>query len=144
MSIAGNQWAQFQVTWNTGSVYTNPSGTSWSTGNGSIATVNNSGTLTGQSPGQTTTTAILECYPVYSQNCSGDMRGGCPDANIGIGGPVYVAMCFAQLKYRSILGGEAQHTFWYVQDSNQVQYIIDGGPSDSCAPNCGYLNDWLR
>lgn len=54
-----------------------------------------------------------------------------------------VALCIAQLKYRSILGGEAEHTFWYVLDSSQIQYIIDGGPSGSCSPDCGYLNDWV-
>ncbi|MGA9672255.1 MAG: hypothetical protein WBQ94_23785, partial [Terracidiphilus sp.] len=52
VAVSSSQNAQFQLTWNTGSVYTNPSGTSWSSGNTSIATVSG-GTITGQSPGVT-------------------------------------------------------------------------------------------
>jgi len=46
MPVAGSQNAQFQITWNSGTVYTNPSGTSWHIQNSSIATVNGGGTTT--------------------------------------------------------------------------------------------------
>jgi hypothetical protein len=90
--VSGTQQAQTQVTWNTGSVYTNPSGTSWSTASSSIATVSSVGTLTGQAAGQTGVSAILDDYPVFAENCSGDMAGGCPDEDIGSGGPATVQL----------------------------------------------------
>jgi hypothetical protein len=53
------------------------------------------------------------------------------------------APCFTQLKYRSILGGEAVHMFWYIQTSSGTQYIVDGGPQGDCSPDCGYLEGWV-
>jgi hypothetical protein len=50
-------------------------------------------------------------------------------------------VCFTQLKYHSILFGEAVHTFWYIQNPSTTQYIVDGGPS--CSGDCGYLTAWV-
>ena len=66
--------------------------------------------------------------------------GAC--SSTGTGTP-YVGQCFAQLKYRSIVGGEAVHTFWYIQVPSGTQYIVDGGPSGNCSPDCGYLHAWV-
>ena len=78
MAVGGNQNGQFQITWNGGSIVTNPSGTSWLPQNSSIATVgSSSGIITGQSPGQTGVTAMVEDYPIYIMNCSNE-DGSCP------------------------------------------------------------------
>jgi hypothetical protein len=90
MPVAGTQAAQARVTWNTGSVYTNPSGTTWSTASSSIASVSSSGTLTGRAPGETGVSALLSESPVFSENCTGDMEGGCPSGNLGCGEPAEV------------------------------------------------------
>jgi hypothetical protein len=61
-------------------------------------------------------------------------------------GVTVVATCFAQLKYRAVyisgFNSGKNHSFWYIQDSNGTQWIIDAGPSGTC-PSCGYLNDWI-
>src|SRR5450432_4135628 len=41
------------------------------------------------------------------------------------------------------IGGEATHAFRYIQLPSGTQYIVDGGPSGNCAPNCGYLHAWV-
>jgi hypothetical protein len=90
VAVAGTRAAQVQVTWNTGSVYTNPSGTNWATASSAIATVSSSGTLLGVAPGQTGVTANVEDYSMYSMNCSGDEQGGCPTGSPACGGPANV------------------------------------------------------
>ena len=88
MAIGGTRAAQAQVTWNTGGVYTNPSGNTWSTASNTIATVNSSsGVLTGKSSGTTIVSAYMQGYPIYAVNCSAAMEGGCPNGNLGDGGP---------------------------------------------------------
>jgi hypothetical protein len=70
MNVLGSAQAQAQATFNTGSVYTNPSGTTWSIAESSIATVGaNTGVLTGQSAGQTGASAVFWNAPVYFVNC---------------------------------------------------------------------------
>jgi len=54
--------------------------------------------------------------------------------------------CLSHLYYRPvfILGentGE-NHTFWYIIDQNNSNWVIDAGPSGNCLPSCGYLNAW--
>jgi RHS repeat-associated protein len=50
--------------------------------------------------------------------------------------------CFAQLKYRHVnYAFNRNHAFWWVQDRNGHQYIVDGGPSG--AAGSGYLNHWV-
>jgi len=53
--------------------------------------------------------------------------------------------CFAQLKYRKVpnIPFLANHSFWYMQDSNRKQWIIDAGPTGSCVGSCGFLNAWV-
>lgn len=53
--------------------------------------------------------------------------------------------CFAQLKYRQVADGPkgSSHTFWYVQDSSGVGYIISGGPTMKPS-GYGKLNVWPR
>jgi hypothetical protein len=72
MPVQGSQNAQFQITWNSGTVYTNPSGTTWHMQNTTIATVNGTGTITGQSPGQTLATAVTQSLPNL---CNRMLRG---------------------------------------------------------------------
>lgn len=91
MAVQQSQNAQFQITWNTGNVYINPSGTSWYIQSNSIATINSGGTITGQSPGQTNASAETAPYPVAATVCSEGAAGGCPDANLGGGGPTNVS-----------------------------------------------------
>jgi hypothetical protein len=49
--------------------------------------------------------------------------------------------CFAQLKYRQVEDLRAElafgrtHSFWYVQGSTAVQYILSGGPVPPSGPN---------
>jgi len=52
--------------------------------------------------------------------------------------------CFAQLKYRPVDDWRvhwtgATHSFWYVQGSSGVQYIVSAGPSNTPG---NYLNIW--
>jgi hypothetical protein len=82
-AVAGTAQSQMQVTWNTGNVYTNPSGTNWSISNSSIATINTSGMMTGQSPGETGASFVLDDYPIYAVDCSN--YEPCPYANPGGG-----------------------------------------------------------
>ena len=49
--------------------------------------------------------------------------------------------CFAQLKYRSSYEFFS-HAFWWVQDSNGTNWVIDGGPS--LPHGHGYLNSWVN
>ena len=49
--------------------------------------------------------------------------------------------CFAQLKYRSSYEF-FNHAFWWVQDSNGTNWVIDGGPS--LPRGRGYLNSWVN
>jgi len=55
--------------------------------------------------------------------------------------------CFAQLKFRPVPHLppplSANHSFWYIQDSDGVQWIIDGSPSGTCPGDCGNLIDWV-
>ncbi|HMH13151.1 MAG TPA: hypothetical protein VK578_08595 [Edaphobacter sp.] len=80
MPVQGIQNAQFQITWNSGTVYTNPSGTSWHIQNSSIATINSGGTITGQSAGLTNASAVTSLYPVYATVCSEGNAAPCPQA----------------------------------------------------------------
>lgn len=54
--------------------------------------------------------------------------------------------CFAQLKYRPVVVGQ-NHAFWWVQASNGLHYILDGGPTQNgfgCAIGaCGNLDAWV-
>ncbi len=90
MPVQGTQSAQFQITWNSGTVYTNPSGTSWYMQNTTIATVNSGGTITGQSPGQTLASAVTQTYPIYATVCSEGNAGPCPQAPLQGQGPTTV------------------------------------------------------
>jgi len=113
---------------------------SWSSANTSVATIN-------------TTSALVKGMGVgsASQSSPGDIEIGALDfKKCRVGhyvpqGPANVnpPECFAQLKYRSIVGGEATHTFWYIQLPSGTQYIVDGGPSGNCLPDCGYLHAWV-
>jgi hypothetical protein len=86
LSVNATQGAQFQITWDTGSVYTNPVGSSWMSGNTAIATVDSNGNVTGQSAGQTGVNVQLNSYPVYANICSADHATPCPQPPIGGGG----------------------------------------------------------
>jgi hypothetical protein len=53
--------------------------------------------------------------------------------------------CFAQLKDRPVNDPRAAklkavHTFWWVQDSTNRQYIISGGPTEANSSGTQYLN----
>lgn len=54
--------------------------------------------------------------------------------------------CFAQLRFRPVespweaAASGATHSFWYVQDSNGVQYIVSAGPTGK--NSTGTLNVW--
>jgi hypothetical protein len=82
-AIGGTAQAQAQVTWNSGNVYTNPSGANFSIGNSSIATIGSTGMITGLAPGETSASFALDDYPIYAVDCS-DYEP-CPFANPGGG-----------------------------------------------------------
>jgi hypothetical protein len=50
-------------------------------------------------------------------------------------------VCDAQLKYRPVLYTGKNHSFWFVQDENGTQYVIDAGPTGPYGT--GFLNDWI-
>jgi hypothetical protein len=113
--------------------------TSWWSNNTTIAAINGSTTsppvsVKGVKQGATTITGRLD-----SQYCS-----------TGQSGPVNVD-CYAQLMYRSVGPSWAElgnHSYWWYQDSNDINWVTDAGPTGSCIsvsgiPNCGYLNSWI-
>ena len=109
----------------------------WSVGTTSIIKLNTSSdeykaepTLKGVSPGSGYATVEAEAGSCTSTG------GGNPSVG-----------CLAQLYYRPVFFlGESvgNHTFWYVLDQNNEQWVIDAGPSNQagCPLNCGYLNAW--
>jgi hypothetical protein len=72
---------------------------------------------------------------------------GPPDTDDGGGASDPPPTCFAQLKYRSVpvmgIDTSYNHSFWWIQDSNETQWVTDAGPTGNCLPSCGFLNDWV-
>jgi hypothetical protein len=84
-AVGGTTQAQAQITWNSGNVYTNPSGATWYTANTPIATVSSTGMITGQAPGTTGVVFTIGDYPIYAVDCSN--YEPCPYGTVGDGGP---------------------------------------------------------
>lgn len=123
----------------------------WSSSNSSVSTFYGGGLVYGNSVGSATITANDLQVQDYDANlCS---YGDAPDCGsvVGKGASATVTAaipCFAQLKYRPVFAGLGSvlgnHSFWWIQDNTNTKWVIDGGPSGSCLPNCGYLNAWVR
>ena len=97
----------------------------------------------------------------YLPGCGGGLNGGGGEGGTGAGpgapggpppciGPNCCPKCFARLKYRPVILEAplpfdlrqvvASHAFWFVQERNGQEHVIDGGPS---GPNgTGNLVDW--
>lgn|GEM_PF-4590448 len=82
----------------------------------------------------------------YGGNSFAPVSGGNPPQSGSATATIGGGACFAQLKYRPvyILGVNSgrNHSFWYIQDSDGKQWIIEGGPAGTC-PACGNLVDWI-
>jgi hypothetical protein len=114
----------------------------WSSSNTSILTASPQ-SVRGVASGNARITAHASRLPIGD----GEDQRSCPQGPATTSGNGNVGQCFAQLKYRSILGGEAVHTFWYIQIPTGIQFIVDGGPSTPCSitgiiTSCGFLDGW--
>ncbi|MGA9668040.1 MAG: hypothetical protein WBQ94_02465, partial [Terracidiphilus sp.] len=127
----------------------NPSGTSWSSGNTSIATVSG-GTITGQSPGVTNIVAIASNYPVYATVCSGANEVGCPQASPGGSTPVQTGQTLPLLSedcFHPAPNGDTPYTVgWGVVGGCILSQLIDnfpaGGKCVAAQGPSGTVNCW--